>query len=96
MSAINTQAFDFLTAHANEQKAEITMTYYTKFDTNIQSDELAKVTPEEYDEVMQMMADEHDAFEGSALWSAALEDGKDWLGGYSNIIEGDTYNGLDV
>jgi hypothetical protein len=92
----NTQAFDFLTASANWQKAEITMTYYSKFDSTIQCEESAQVTPEEYDEVMQLLADEHDAEKGSALWSASLEDGKDWLGNYSNSTEGDTYNGMDV
>jgi hypothetical protein len=79
------------------------MTYYNNtFDTSIQCEERAQVTPEEYDEVMQMMADEHDEapdYEGYAEWSQSLEENepvKDWLNGYSNIIEGDTYNGMDV
>jgi hypothetical protein len=72
------------------------MTYYTKFDVSIQSDERAQVTPEEYDEVMQMMADEHEAFKASGLWSATLEDGKDWLNGYSNVDNGPTYNGISI
>jgi hypothetical protein len=77
------------------------MTYYSKFDVSIQCEESMEVSPEEQAEIFQMMADEQDAFEGSALWSAGLETAelegaKDWLGGYQNIIEGDTYNGLDV
>jgi hypothetical protein len=71
------------------------MTYYPKFDTSVQCEESNEVTPEEYDEVMQLMAEEHSQdFEGYAEWSEAIE--KDYLNGYSNSTEGNTYNGLDV
>jgi hypothetical protein len=71
------------------------MTYYSKFDTSIQCEEHNEVSPEEYDEVMQMIADEHsEDFEGYAEWSESLE--KDWLNGYTNSTAGKTYNGLDV
>jgi hypothetical protein len=72
------------------------MTYYTKFDSSIQCEEGMEVSPEEQAEIFQMMADEHDAFEGSAQWSASLEDGKDWLNGYSNVDNGETYNGIAI
>jgi hypothetical protein len=71
------------------------MTYYTKFDTSIQCEESTEVSPEEYAEVMQMMADEHsEDFEGYAEWSEAVE--KDYLGGYSNSTDGPSYNGIDI
>jgi hypothetical protein len=73
------------------------MTYYTNsFDTSIQCEESAQVTPEEYDEVMQLMADEHDAEQGFGIWSTSVEDGKDWLNGYSNVDNGATYNGIAI
>jgi hypothetical protein len=72
------------------------MTYYTKFDSSIQCEENAQVTPEEYDEVMQLMADEQTAQEGFGWWSASVEDGKDWLGNYSNVDNGATYNGIAI
>ena len=72
------------------------MTYYTKFDTSIQCEEMMEVSPEEQAEVFQMMADEHDEdFEGYAEWSESLEE-KDYLGGDSNSTDGASYNGLDV
>jgi hypothetical protein len=76
----------------------ITMTYYNKFDTQVQCEEHNEVSPEEQAEVFQMMADEHDAsqdFEGYAEWSESLEE-KDYLAGYSNSTDGPSYNGLDV
>ena len=73
------------------------MTFYNNtFDTSIQCEESAQVSPEEYDEVMQLMADEHEASEGFGWWSASVEEGKDWLNGYSNKDEGATYNGIAV
>ena len=76
---------------------------YTSFDSNVQCEENAQVTPEEYDEVMQLMADEYQAQEGFGTWSAAVEekpaaveDGKDWLNGYSNSTDGPDYNGIDI
>ena len=74
------------------------MTYYDTFDTEIQSEERAQVSPEEFDEVMQMMADDHDQprdYEGYEEWSVEIEE-KDYLGGYQNIITGPTYNGISI
>jgi hypothetical protein len=88
------------------------MTSYTNFDSEIYSEELATVTESEYDEVMQMLADEHEAQEGFATWSeeteqqAALEQDafeqeqasqKDWLKNYSpNDVDGDSYAGIAI
>jgi hypothetical protein len=72
------------------------MTSYNPFDCKIQCEENAQVTPEEYDEVMQLMADEQTAQEGFGRWSASVEDGKDWLGSYSNVDNGATYNGIAI
>jgi hypothetical protein len=80
------------------------MTYYSKFDVSIQCEESMEVSPEEQAEIFQMMADEHVTtpdFAGYEEWLDTLENKeveeiKDWLGGYQNIVEGDTYNGIDV
>jgi hypothetical protein len=71
------------------------MTYYTKFDTSIQCEEGNEVSPEEFAEVMMLMAtDEPQDFEGYAEWSEAVE--KDYLNGYSNSTDGPSYNGIDI
>jgi hypothetical protein len=49
------------------------MTSLNQFESNVYSEELAGVSESEYDEVMQMMADESAGFEGYAEWSASLE-----------------------
>lgn len=75
------------------------MTYYDTFDSKIQREEFNEVSPEEYAEVMQLMAtEEPEDFEGYAEWSQSLEDEpeKDWLGGYSNNSDGATYNGIAI
>jgi hypothetical protein len=78
------------------------MTYYSKFDVSIQCEEQIEVSPEEYAEVMQLMADEHDAEQGFAEWSKSNEPEpepqpeKDWLGNYSNVDNGATYNGIAI
>jgi hypothetical protein len=76
------------------------MTFYNTFDTSIQCEESMEVSPEEYAEVMALMADEHEPqdFEGYAEWSEGLEPEpeKDWLGDYSNVDNGATYNGIAV
>jgi len=95
-SVTSTQAFNSNHPRKRVESDFDSMTYYTKFDSSIQCEENAQVTPEEYDEVMQMMADEHTAQEGFGWWSASVEDGKDWLGNYSNVDNGATYNGIAV
>ena len=49
------------------------MTSINNFDLNVYSEELHGVTESEYDEVMQLMADERDDFDAYAEWSASLE-----------------------
>ena len=51
------------------------MTSISQFESNVYSEELAMVTEEEFDSVMQMMAEESDGFEGYGEWSQALEAG---------------------
>lgn len=80
------------------------MTYYTKFDTSIQCEERNEVSPEDQDEVFQMIADERTApqdFAGYNEWLDTLEPAereeiKDWQGGYSSSTDGPSYNGIDI
>jgi hypothetical protein len=51
------------------------MTSISNFESNVYSEELAVVTEEEFDSVMQLMAEDSDRFEGYAEWSASLEAG---------------------
>ncbi len=48
------------------------MSGYTKFDSEIYSEELQPVTEQEHDEVMQMMAEGGEGWQGYGQWSAAL------------------------
>jgi hypothetical protein len=70
------------------------MTYYNSFDSKIQCEEFNEVSPEEYDEVMMLMAQESEAQVGFGNWSEAVE--KDYLKGYSNSTDGPSYNGIDI
>jgi hypothetical protein len=87
------------------------MTYYTKFDSSIQCEEGMEVSPEEQAEIFQMIADEHEAREGLSLWSDETErlanleqeafeqeqsSHKDWLNGYSQNVDGDSYAGIAI
>jgi hypothetical protein len=86
--------FDFQ-HRANGDERYLSMnTSYTKFDSEIHSDERAQVSESEYDEVMMLMAEDFDGRAGYGEWSTEIE--KDYLGGYQNIISGPTYNGLDI
>jgi hypothetical protein len=49
------------------------MTSIHTFDSQVYSEEIYSVTEQEFDEVMQAMADERDEFEGYAEWSQSLE-----------------------
>jgi hypothetical protein len=51
------------------------MTSISNFDSNVYSEELHTVSESEYDEVMQMMADGSNDFEGYGEWSQELEQG---------------------
>jgi hypothetical protein len=70
------------------------MTYYNSFDSKIQCEEHNEVSPEEYAEVMALMAEESEGSEGYSDWSESQE--KDYLNGYSNNDEGATYNGISI
>jgi hypothetical protein len=49
------------------------MTNISRFDSQVYSEETHPVTESEYDEVMQMMADEASGFEGYEEWSREIE-----------------------
>jgi hypothetical protein len=76
------------------------MTFYNDpFSTSIRCEEFNSVSPEEMAEVFKMLGEERAAEQSFAEWSEQLEEQepeKDWLKGYTNSTEGDTYNGLDV
>lgn len=87
------------------------MTSYNSFDSKIQCEENNEVSPEEYDEVMLLMAQESEAQEGFGNWSdeterlAKLEQQafeqkqsrkKAWLKGYSPNVDGDSYAGIAI
>jgi hypothetical protein len=80
------------------------MTYYNTFDTSIQCEERNEVSPEEYDEVMMLMAQESEAQEGfgdwsdedQQLWEAEQDRLKKWTAKYSPIDDGDSYAGIAI
>jgi hypothetical protein len=87
------------------------MTYYDSFDCKVNCEEVSPVTESDYDDVMQMLAEESQAQEGYGDWSdeterlAALEQLafeqkqsrlKDWLNSYSPNLDGDSYEGVAI
>jgi hypothetical protein len=87
------------------------MTYYTTFDSSIQCEEGMEISPEEYAEVMALMAQEHEAQAGFGDWSEQTErqaiveqeafeqeqaSQKDWLNGYSPNDDGETFEGVAI
>jgi hypothetical protein len=49
------------------------MSRYTKFDSEIYSEDLLPVAEQEHDEVMQMIAAESEGFAGYGEWSAEID-----------------------
>ena len=47
----------------------------SNFESNVYSEELFSVTESDYNEVMQMMAEESEGFQGYGEWSQELEQG---------------------
>ena len=87
------------------------MTYYDSFDCKINCEDLNAVSEEDFNDVMLEIALEREAMEGYDNWSneterqAYLEQqaferkqehAKDWLGNYSPIVDGDTYEGISI
>jgi hypothetical protein len=80
------------------------MTYYNSFDSKIQCEERNEVSPEEYDEVMMLMAQESEAQEGfgnwsdedQQLWEAEQVRLKLWTAKYSPIDDGDSYGAIAI
>jgi hypothetical protein len=102
LSVISTQPLNIQPVISRSERFYPMTFYNNTFDVSIQCEESMEVSPEEYAEVMQLMADEHDAQQGFAKWSDSNEPGsepepeKDWLGNYSNVDNGATYNGIAV
>jgi hypothetical protein len=48
----------------------------SQFDTTIYSEEIYSVSEQDFDEVMQMIGAENDAFEGYGEWSQEFEQGE--------------------
>jgi len=48
----------------------------SQFDTTSYSEEIYSVSEQEFDEVMQMMAEDESGFEGYGEWSQELEQGQ--------------------
>jgi hypothetical protein len=51
------------------------MTSISNFESNVYSEEIYSVSEQDFNEVMQMMADESNNFEGYGEWSQELEQG---------------------
>jgi hypothetical protein len=51
------------------------MTSISNFESNVYSEEMMTISETEYDEVMQMMAEDESGFEGYGEWSQELEQG---------------------
>jgi hypothetical protein len=52
------------------------MTSILNFESNVYSEELFSVTESDYNEVLQMIAEESTAFQGYGEWSQELEQGE--------------------
>ncbi len=77
------------------------MTYYDAFDCKANCEDFNQVSEEDYNEVMQMMAEENEALTlmpetEQVAFEAEQDSLKDWLGNYSNIDNGKTYNGIAI
>jgi hypothetical protein len=74
-NAANIRAFKFQAA-VNGSKGLTPMTSISQFESNVYSEEIYSVSESDYDEVMQMMANESLDFEGYGEWSQELEQGQ--------------------
>jgi hypothetical protein len=77
------------------------MTYYESFDCKANCEDFNTVSESEYNEVMALMAEENEALADmptneQTAWERKQDCLKDWLGNYSNIDSGATYNGIAV
>jgi hypothetical protein len=68
---------------------------------NSQCEDFNQVSEDEYNEVMQMMAEENEALadmptDEQVLWEREQDKAKNWLKGYSPIPEGETYEGIAI
>ena len=79
----------------------LSMTYYDSFDCKSNCEDFNQVSEDEYNEVMQMMAEENEALadmpqDEQTTWERKQDQLKNWLGGYSPMVDGDTYEGIAI
>ena len=77
------------------------MTYYDSFDCKSNCEDFQTVSPEEQEEVFRMIAEENEALadmpqDEQTAWEQEQDKAKDWLNGYSPIVDGETYNGIAI
>jgi hypothetical protein len=77
------------------------MTYYDAFDCKANCEDFNQVSEDEYNEVMRMIAEENEALanmpqDEQVLWEREQDKAKNWLSGYSPIVDGKTYNGIAI
>jgi hypothetical protein len=77
------------------------MSYYDGFDCKANCEDFNAVSEEDYNDVMRMMAEENEALadmpqDEQTTFEAEQDNLKDWLGNYSNIDNGKTYNGIAI
>jgi hypothetical protein len=77
------------------------MTYYDAFDCKSNIEDFMTITPEEQEEVFRMIAEKNEALEklptsDQQAWEVEQDELKDWLGNYSNVDTGATYNGVAI
>ena len=77
------------------------MTYYDSFDCKSNCEDFNHVSEDEYNEVMQMIAEENEALadmpqDEQVLWEREQDKAKDWLKGYSPMVDGETYEGISI
>jgi hypothetical protein len=77
------------------------MTYYDSFDCKINCEDFNQVSEDEYNEVMQMIAEENEALanmpqDEQTTWERKQDSLKNWPTDYSPITDGDTYEGISI
>jgi hypothetical protein len=77
------------------------MAYYDSFDCKSNCEDFNQVSEDEYNEVMQMIAEENEALanmpqDEQVIWEHKQDQLKAWLNGYSRITDGETYEDISI
>jgi hypothetical protein len=67
-------------------RKDSSMTSIGQFESNVYSEEIYSVTEQDFDEVMQMMAEESEGFQGYGEWSQELEQGQRVMTAHGEIL----------